>query len=77
VAILQSETAYCLVTDEPMSTKGLKAAFEGDGWRHVQDNLIAHWRDELYAELLPFSFIELPEAGDEKYGWKDGQWAKL
>lgn len=76
-ALIQSETAYCLVTGEPMSTQGLKAAFEGDGWRHVQDKLIAHWRDELYAELLPFSFIELPEAGEEKYGWEDGQWVKL
>ncbi|HUE13800.1 MAG TPA: hypothetical protein VMR25_06530 [Planctomycetaceae bacterium] len=76
-AIIQSETAYSLVTGEPMSTKGLKAAFGGDGWRHIQDKLIAHWRDELYAELLPFSFIELPEAGDEKYGWKDGKWTKL
>jgi hypothetical protein len=73
-AIIQSEKAYCLATGEKMATNGLKEAFEGAGWEHVQDKLIAHWRDELYTELLPFSFLELPEAGSEKYGWKDGHW---
>jgi hypothetical protein len=64
-AMLQVEHAYCLVTGEAMATKGLIEAWNGTGWRHVQNKLIAHWRDELYDELLPFSFIELPEAGNE------------
>lgn len=65
--MLQVEHAYCQVTGERIATKGLIEAWNGTGWRHVQNKLIAHWRDELYDELLPFSFIELPEAGNEVY----------
>jgi hypothetical protein len=66
-AMIQVEYAYCRVTGEKMATKGLTKAWDGTGWRHVQDRLIAHWRDELYEGLLPFSFVELPEAGNEVY----------
>lgn len=66
-AMIQVEHAYCRVTGEPMATAGLTEAWDGTGWRHVQNKLIAHWRDELYDELLPFSYVELPEAGDQVY----------
>lgn len=66
-AIRQAEYAYCQVTGEAMAIGGLREAWDGTGWRHVQNKLITDWRDELYDELLPFSFIELPEAGDEVY----------
>ena len=66
-AMLQVEHAYCLVTGEAMATQGLIEAWNGTGWRHVQNKLIKHWRDELYDELLSFSFTELPEAGNEVY----------
>lgn len=61
-AILEVEPAYCRTTGEPMATQGLTEAFDGTGWRYVEGTLIAHWRERLYDELLPFSFIELPEA---------------
>ncbi len=66
-AMLQVEHVYSLVTGEAMATEGLREAWDGTGWRHVQNKLIAHWREELYDELLPFSYIELPEAGNEIY----------
>ena len=40
----------------------LREAWDSTGWRHVQDKLIAHWREELRGELLPFTHIELPDA---------------
>ncbi|QDU05511.1 hypothetical protein V6x_52490 [Gimesia chilikensis] len=66
-AMFQVEYAYCRVTGEKMATKGLTEAWDGTGWRHVQNKLITHWREELYNELLPFSFVELPEAGNDIY----------
>src|SRR5713101_6137811 len=66
-AMIQVEYAYYHVTAEAMATKGLTEAWNGTGWRHVKNKLIAHWREESYDELLPFSFIELPEAGNEVY----------
>jgi hypothetical protein len=66
-AMIQVEYVHCRVTGEKMATKGLTKAWDGTGWRHVQDKLIAHWRGKLYDELLPFSFAELQEAGNELY----------
>ena len=61
-SMIQVEHTYSIVTGEPLATKGLREAWDGTGWRHVKDKLIAHWRDDLRAELLPFTHIELPEA---------------
>jgi hypothetical protein len=76
-AIVLMERAYCDITGEPMATRGLTQAFEGSGWQHVQDKLLTHWRDELRAELLPFSFVPLSKGDDAKYGWKDGKWTQV
>ena len=61
-AMLQVEDAWSKMTGEPLRVKGLREAWDGTGWGHVRDKLIAHWRTDLRPELLPFTHIELPEA---------------
>lgn len=61
-AMIQAEHAYSILTGEPLAVQGLREAWDGTGWRQVQEKLLAHWRDELRNELLPFAHIELPEA---------------
>ena len=69
-AMLHVEHAYCQVTGKPMATKGLTEAWDGTGWRHVQNKLIAHWRDELYDRVASFQFHRVARSWQRSLAWR-------
>jgi hypothetical protein len=57
-----AERAYEAVTGEPPATQGLKEAWSDVAWHHVKDNLLEHWKDKVYPELLHGDYARGPLA---------------
>lgn len=60
-ASVEVERAFSTVTGEPVSIAGVKQAWGGSGWKHIEGNLLSHWKTQLRGELQPFAYTSLPE----------------